>query len=51
MCYIDLPRKKLTEFICIDEAYLNLDPYFKYALVIMDFLSGDILDIIQSRRQ
>ena len=51
MRYIDLPRKKLTEFICIDEVYLNLDPYCKYALVIMDFLSGVILDIIQSRRQ
>lgn len=48
--YIDLPRKKLTKYICIDEVYLNLSPTCKYALVIMDFLTGDILDIVKSRR-
>lgn len=49
--YVDLPRKKLTRYICIDEVYLNLSPTCKYALVIMDFLTGDILDIVQSRRK
>lgn len=51
MRYVDLPRKPLTKYICIDEVYLNLSPSCKYALVIMDFLTGDILDIIESRRQ
>lgn len=49
--YVDLPRKKLTKYICIDEVYLNLSATCKYAIVIMDFLTGDILDIIPSRRK
>lgn len=51
MRYINLPRKKLTKYICIDEVYLNISPTCKYALVIMDFITGDILDIIESRRK
>jgi transposase len=49
--YVDLPRKRLTKYICIDEVFLNLSPSCKYALVIMDFLTGDILDIVESRRK
>lgn len=51
MRYIDMPRLKLTKFICIDEVYLNISPTCKYALVIMDFISGEILDIVESRRK
>lgn len=49
--YVDLPRLKLTKFICIDEVYLNISPDCKYALVIMDFITGEVLDIIESRRK
>ena len=49
--YIDLPRKKLTSIISIDEVYLNLGNEYKYAIVIMDFMTGDILDILPSRRK
>lgn len=51
MRHIDLPRKKLTRYICIDEVYLNTAYDCKYALVIQDFITGDILDIIKSRRE
>ena len=51
MKYVHLPRKKLTKHICIDEVYLNISPTCKYALVIMDFVTGDILDIVESRRK
>ena len=51
MKYVNLPRKKLTEHICVDEVYLNISPTCKYALVIMDFVTGDILDIVESRRK
>lgn len=51
MKYIDLPRKELTPYICIDEVYLNLGNECKYALVIMNFITGEILDIIESRRK
>lgn len=51
MKYVRLKRKPLTEYICIDEVYLNISNDCKYALVIMDFVTGDVLDIVQSRRQ
>ena len=49
--YVDLKRKPLTPYISIDEVYINLSPKCKYAIVIMDFVTGDILDILQSRRK
>ena len=49
--YVDLPRLPLTEFISIDEVYVNMAPDMKYALIIMDFTSGTILDILPSRRK
>lgn len=49
--YVDLKRKPLTDAICIDEVYLNVDYYSKYALVILDFHTGAVLDIVRSRRE
>ena len=51
MRYVNIPRKKLTKHICIDEVYLNISPSCKYALVIMDFDTGKLLDIVESRRK
>lgn len=47
--YVDLPRLKLSEAICFDEVNLNIEKY-KYALVIQDFLTGEPIDIVISRR-
>lgn len=49
--YVNLPRLSLTEIISIDEVYLNIGPKQKYAVVIMDFVTGEILDIVPSRLQ
>ena len=51
MRYVNLPRLPLTEYLCIDEVYLNISPKCKYALVLMDFLTGEILDVVESRRK
>lgn len=51
MQYVDLPRLPLTEAISIDEVFLNIDNESKYAVVIMDYNTGTILDIVQSRRK
>ena len=51
MQYVSMPRLPLTEIISIDEVYLNISPQFKYAVVIMDFNTGEILDIVPSRRK
>lgn len=49
MKFVDLPRLPLTEAICIDEVHLHFDENNKYALVILDFLSGEIIDILPNR--
>ena len=49
--YVDMPRKKLTSIISIDEVFLNICSEYKYALVIMDFITGEILDVLPSRRE
>ena len=51
MRYVSLPRLPLTSCISIDEVYVNIAPEFKYALVIMDFPTSTILDILPSRRE
>ena len=47
--YIDLPRLPLTEYISVDEVYLNIKPDGLYAFVIMDFATGQIIDIVHNR--
>ena len=48
--YVKMDRLPLTDAICIDEVYLDMDEYCKYALVIQDFHSGDPIDLLRSRR-
>lgn len=47
--FVDLPRLPLPEFISIDEVCLNISPDEKYAFIIMDFISGQIIDIVHNR--
>lgn len=49
--YVDLPRMPLTSVICIDEVYLNFRNDCLYAMIIMDLFTGEILDIVPSRRE
>lgn len=49
--YVNPHRRPLTSIISIDEVHLNLNTECKYALVIMDFDTGEILDIVKSRRE
>lgn len=44
--YLDVKRLPLPEILSIDEVFLNIDYKHKYALVLMDFKSGDIVDIL-----
>ena len=48
--YVKMDRLPLNDAICIDEVYLDMDEYCKYALVIQDFHSGDPIDLLRSRR-
>ena len=48
--YVKLDRLPLSDAICIDEVFLDMDEYCKYALVIQDFHTGDPIDLLRSRR-
>ena len=49
--YVDLSRLPLTYAICIDEVNLKIDKDCMYALVIQDFTTGEIIDLLPSRRK
>lgn len=48
--YVKMDRLPLTDAICIDEVFLNMDEHCQYALVIQDFHTGDSIDLLRSRR-
>lgn len=48
--YVKMNRLPLTDAISIDEVFLDMDEYCKYALVIQDFHTGDPIDLLRSRR-
>ena len=47
--YVDLKRLPLPECISIDEVYFNISANELYAFVIMDFSTGEIVDIVHNR--
>ena len=47
--YVDLKRLELSEYISIDEVYLDISDSDKYAFVIMNFVTGEIIDIVHNR--
>ena len=48
--YVNMQRLPLSDAISIDEVYLNMDDRCKYVLVIQDFYTGNIIDLIHSRQ-
>lgn len=48
--YVKMDRLPLTDAICIDEVFLDMDEHCKYALVIQDFHTGDPIDLLRCRR-
>ena len=49
--YVDLSRLPLPEYLSIDEVYLDINHKDKYALVLMDFITGEVIDILHNRWQ
>lgn len=47
--YLDIKRLPLPEIISIDEVFLDIDYKHRYALVIMDFNTHEIVDILPNR--
>jgi len=48
--YVDMKRLPLSEAICIDEVHTEAVSYSKYSMVIMDFITGQPIDILPSRQ-
>lgn len=49
--YVDMKRLPLSEALCIDEVHTQTISYSKYSMVILDFVSGEPVDILPSRQQ
>lgn len=49
--FVNMERLPLGEAISIDEVYLDMADDCKYALVIQDFITGEAIDIVVSRKQ
>lgn len=47
--YLDIQRLPLPEILSIDEVHLDIDYRHKYVLVMMDFETNDIIDILPNR--
>ncbi|MCF0106714.1 MAG: ISL3 family transposase [Holdemanella sp.] len=47
--HVDLEALPLPEIISVDEVYMNINNRRKYAFVIMDFVTGEIIDIVEDR--
>lgn len=49
--YVDMPRRQLTEAVCVDEVHLGISKQCNYALVLQDFVTGEPLDMVINRRE
>lgn len=49
MNYLDFDRLPLSEIISIDEVFLNIERDARYCVIITDFLTGDIIDVLPNR--
>ena len=45
-----MPRLKLPKYLCIDEKHFEGDTNGKYCVVLSDFFTGEIIDIIKNRQ-
>lgn len=49
--YVDMKRLPLGEILSVDEIHLEIPRECDYALILMDFVSHQLIDVIPSRRQ
>ena len=49
--YVDMKRLPLSEVICIDEVHTETVSYSRYSMIILDFITGEPIDILPSRQK
>ena len=47
--YLDFTRLELPEVLCIDEVFLNISNDARYCVILRDFTTGNIIDILPNR--
>ena len=45
-----VPRRTLPEYLCIDEKHFEGDSDGKYAVILSDFFTGDVIDVLENRQ-
>ena len=45
-----MPRRPLPEYLCIDEKHFEGDSDGKYCVVLSDFFTGEVIDILENRQ-
>lgn len=45
-----VPRRSLPKYMCIDEKHFEGDTYGKYCVIISDFSTGEVIDILENRQ-
>ena len=48
--YVKKNRLRRSDIISVDEVHLDMDPHYKYALLIPDFYAGAPVDLLSSHR-
>lgn len=48
--YVKLEHLTLSDAICIDEVYIDMDPRCKYVMAIQDFHTGQTVDMLHSKK-
>ena len=49
--YVDMKRLPLSDVICIDEVHTETVSYSKYSMIILDFITGQPIDMLPSRQK
>lgn len=49
--YVNMKRLPLSEAICVDEAHTETVCYSKYSMIILDFITGQPIDMLLSRQK
>ena len=45
-----VPRRELPEYLCIDEKHFEGNTTGKYCVILSDFFSGEVIDVIEDRQ-
>ena len=45
-----VPRRELSEYLCIDEKNFETEGEGKYCVVLSDFFTGEVIDVLENRQ-